>query len=251
MSVGLAESDNPATDYQRITELLRSAIVLGHLRSGTRLKLRDLAGRYGVSPVPVREALQALRSEGLVVLEPHRGATVRAIDAKVLSDTYGVIEALETHLAGLFAATASPHLIALLEELQAQHAAAHDEGDMQGLHAANARFHLLVNGAGRNEAALEVLGRAQRLTGAVRLSLGHSDTRLRMSIREHEQLVAAFRVQDAPEAARLAGLHVRSARDDLLDRFRPVAARDEPSGRPPLRLRDSGLKPGPQAGNVG
>ena len=63
-----------STAYLRVTEMIHRDIVDGRLAPQLRLKVTDLAKRYGVSPSPVREALQQLQAEGLVLLLPNRGA---------------------------------------------------------------------------------------------------------------------------------------------------------------------------------
>ena len=63
-----------------IQRLLRDDIISGSLPFGSRLRIDELATRYGVSHMPIREALRELHGEGLVVIEPNRGARVRSID---------------------------------------------------------------------------------------------------------------------------------------------------------------------------
>ena len=70
---GEASFDPPAGVYSKI----REDIIEGNIPADSRLKIRDLAARYGVSTNPVREALQQLRGEGFVIITPNRGARVR------------------------------------------------------------------------------------------------------------------------------------------------------------------------------
>jgi DNA-binding GntR family transcriptional regulator len=215
------------TSYQRITERLRGEILRGELPAGARLKLRDIARRFDASPVPVREALQALQSEGLVTLEAFRGASVRQVDEKTLCDAYDVIEALETYLTMRFAEIVSPLQISLLEQIQLRHDEALEARDYARMVDANGEFHLLINGGIRNREALGVLQRQQRLVFALRTSLGYGEMRLRIVSDEHRQIMAALRAVDGAAAGRLAGLHVRSSRDDLLARLGAVMSRPD------------------------
>src|SRR3954467_6094650 len=73
---------------QLAVDLIREAILDGELVAGERLKEDDLARRLDVSRTPVREALRRLQAEGLVVVEPQRGATVRAYETRELEDRY-------------------------------------------------------------------------------------------------------------------------------------------------------------------
>jgi DNA-binding GntR family transcriptional regulator len=59
-----------------VAESLRESIMRGELRPGAALPMRALAERFGVSVIPVRDALRLLAAEGLVELQPHRGARV-------------------------------------------------------------------------------------------------------------------------------------------------------------------------------
>ncbi|MFW5870029.1 MAG: GntR family transcriptional regulator, partial [Candidatus Sumerlaeota bacterium] len=58
---------------------LREEILSGHIEMGARLKLSDLAARFDISAIPVREALSQLESEGLVEIRPHAGARVTSV----------------------------------------------------------------------------------------------------------------------------------------------------------------------------
>src|SRR5690606_31559724 len=67
-------------------EVIREAIIEGRLEANERLIVADLAKRHGTSTNPVREALQLLRGEGLVIMTPNRGARVRPIDEDFIRD---------------------------------------------------------------------------------------------------------------------------------------------------------------------
>ena len=75
---------------------LRDAIMRCDLRPGERLIIDDLARRLEVSIIPVREALQLLQSEVLVVNVPHVGATVALLSRESIIDVFTVLEGLET-----------------------------------------------------------------------------------------------------------------------------------------------------------
>jgi DNA-binding GntR family transcriptional regulator len=66
----------PATKTEFVYQTVRKEILDGHLPPGQRLRLAELATRYDISEMPVREALRKLQHDGLVAFEDHRGATV-------------------------------------------------------------------------------------------------------------------------------------------------------------------------------
>ena len=80
--------------YRTLVEL----IVNGSFAAGTELKEQHLAKQMNVSATPVREALKRLASEGLVEIIPYRGAVVRTLNQREITEAYACREALE-HLA--------------------------------------------------------------------------------------------------------------------------------------------------------
>lgn len=74
---------------------LRSAILNGELPPGTRLVIDELARQLKVSPIPVREALQQLQSDGYVVIEPYIGTKVAPIEAESILEVFSLLETME------------------------------------------------------------------------------------------------------------------------------------------------------------
>ena len=81
---------------EQVTQRLREAIASGVLKPGDRLNQADLADRLGVSRMPIREALRRLEAEGLVTLQPYKGAIVSLVSADELREIYEMRVALET-----------------------------------------------------------------------------------------------------------------------------------------------------------
>lgn len=75
---------------------IRGMILDGRLKPGDRLRQDELADTFGVSTMPIREALRQLQAEGLVVFRPRRGATVARLSVSEYEEIYLVREALET-----------------------------------------------------------------------------------------------------------------------------------------------------------
>src|SRR6202453_4979716 len=78
---------------------LRAAIMSGHLRPGTFIRLDETAARLGVSITPVREALLKLRGEGMVKLEPHRGHVVLPLTRQDIEDIFWLTATIARELA--------------------------------------------------------------------------------------------------------------------------------------------------------
>lgn len=126
---------------QAIARRVRDAILDGRLGPGTRIRQEALARRFGVSRIPVREALRLLETQGLVTLVPHSGARVATLDLAEHLELYLIREALEP----LAIAQSAPHLtdeqLAELHRLAGEIAAARD--DEQRWLELDRQFHLL------------------------------------------------------------------------------------------------------------
>lgn len=92
----LAIDKDARTLGANISTVLREAIVSGKLTPGQALGQEHLARAFGVSRVPVRESLKQLATEGLVAVEPHKGAVVARLSVHELDELYGIIWSLET-----------------------------------------------------------------------------------------------------------------------------------------------------------
>lgn len=84
------------TLHLKVCNVLRKAILNGDFKPGERLKQSELAEQLGVSRMPVREALRKLESEGLVILEPHKGAIVKSIQIEDVREIYELRAKLES-----------------------------------------------------------------------------------------------------------------------------------------------------------
>lgn len=109
---GRRPSDQAArTMAQRVADRLRSAILEGELQAGQPLKQAELAARFGVSPIPLREALGQLQAEGFVILHPYRGARVASLAAAEVRDLADVFLALQSLALRLAIATMDPKVL--------------------------------------------------------------------------------------------------------------------------------------------
>ena len=80
---------------EAVVDRIRDMIVSGRLKPGDRLRQDELAATFGVSAMPIREALRQLQAEGLVTFEPRRGAAVSTLSVSEYEEIYLMREALE------------------------------------------------------------------------------------------------------------------------------------------------------------
>jgi DNA-binding GntR family transcriptional regulator len=128
-------------------ENLREDISNGFFAPGQRLVLRDLATRYGVSQIPVREALAALARDGLVEIKPHSGASVATVSPNEIREQ----QFIRSHLEALAVEAATPHLtesdFLQLEVLIQQMESAVAHHDPRAYAALNREFHRMLYAA--------------------------------------------------------------------------------------------------------
>jgi DNA-binding GntR family transcriptional regulator len=132
------------TKQEYVYTTLLDAILRCELAPGERLVVNELAQRLNVSSIPIREALQLLQSEGLVVTVPHVGATVAPLSPEAINEVFALMEGLELVATREAARLVSRDQIAVLEGmLHEMDLAASSEGfaEMGDL---NTRFHLAI-----------------------------------------------------------------------------------------------------------
>lgn len=81
--------------HEAVVDRIRGMVLDGTLKPGEWLRLEDLASKFGVSTVPVREALRQLQAEGLITFHPRRGAMVTPISVAHYEEIYLIREQLE------------------------------------------------------------------------------------------------------------------------------------------------------------
>ena len=139
------------------SDQIRGQILDGKLRPGERLVEDKLSVELGVSRVPVREALLGLAMEGLVRLEPRRGATVAEITPEIVAELVEVRALLEGLNARLAARRHDPEIVASLRATLARGNAAATTGSRDQLARLNAEFHERLAEASHNSVLSEVM----------------------------------------------------------------------------------------------
>lgn len=214
------EFDLGRTNYQRVRDVIRNDIITGQFEPGARLKISELVARYGISAMPIREALHQLQGEGLIVLSANRGASVRRIDETFLWQIYEVRKSLEMYFVAELASHATAKEIVGMKAMLAQQdvaVAAADEGALQELDRA---FHRAIVGATANGEAVDILNRTYDLTRPLRIRFGRSAEQRKGIPRDHRAIVKAIARQEAQQAAKLVSEHINRAFIDLANAMR-------------------------------
>lgn len=94
---GLFKKEHKLTLRDRALQQIRQAILSGGLKPGTRLIEQELSEKMGISRLPIREALTSLEREGLVTVEPYKGAFVRPFSKEEVEELYAMRSLLEVY----------------------------------------------------------------------------------------------------------------------------------------------------------
>ncbi|MDD7973291.1 GntR family transcriptional regulator [Roseinatronobacter alkalisoli] len=206
--------------YSRIAHLIREEIFDGRLTAGARLKVSEIAERYGTSTNPAREALQVLEGEGLVTIEPNRGASVREISEDMLQNVFDLRAILWAYIVKSFVEFATPDDIAELRRHQEGCEAAVEKGDYAAYHKANVAFHDLMVDHHFNSEAVSIIRKHDRWLQALSKSEPLNLAQMRRSSDEHWRIVEAVENGQTEAAVRGIEEHLGNAQATFLDRLR-------------------------------
>ncbi|MEU0214233.1 GntR family transcriptional regulator [Streptomyces sp. NPDC006265] len=191
---------------ERVTADLRQEIIAGSLRPGDRLVERELAERFGVSRVPVREAIRALVAEGFVHFETPRRTVVRRLTPTDVKELFELREALEVYAAGLAASRATREDLAEVQELVDRAAAATEAGDAEVITDVNSRLHDRIMAMAGNSLLTEAL---EPVAGRLRWMTRRNEEWPQLLV-EHRELYEAIASGDPDRARAHALTHVRT-----------------------------------------
>jgi DNA-binding GntR family transcriptional regulator len=217
-----------------VYEQIRDDIISGRLGHNARLKVGELAVAYGTSTNPVREALQQLRGEGFVIIEPNRGARVRPTDEDFVRDIIEIEALIEPELTRWFVGIATEADIAELEAIQREIEAL-NFADMKRHGDLDTRFHQVIYDRHYNRHAAELWWRHREVLRAISRRFPTSLSRRATVIREHRELIDALRAQDADRAARIVAEHVRGSGRHIIEHMRLAATSADRATQRPAR----------------
>lgn len=206
LSLALPQLQGATTLPNRLYEQLESAIISGALQPGQRLRADDLAAHFGVSRIPVREALSSLDQAGWIEITPRRGVHVRERDATELRELFEFRADVE----GLVARWAAERrtdadLAALQRAAQDSHAAATASHD-QILMSATTTFRDALREAAHNCVLAATSATMEKRARFYFLTVVHDLGDEWMHV--HEQILTLVRARDAAGAAAVSSKHI-------------------------------------------
>ncbi len=220
----------PSTHPTELCGALRQAILRGDYPFGMRLKIDELARRFGVSHMPVRRALLQLEGERLVTTSPNRGASVRTADIESVGHTFDIVIVIEALLARRAVENMTADALERLSKVEDELERAVDRLDQDAVVESNVTFHQVISKQAGNREAAEIVDRNLKLLRAYRRAFGFDVSRLPGVVADHRSLIRAFAERDADGAAAIAAAHAAKARSDLIAAIRAFGEQQPVAG---------------------
>ena len=193
---------------EMVYEELKMQILKGSFIPGTRMMEVELAEEMGVSRTPIREAIRKLEKEGLVTIEPRRGAYASMISTEDMVEILEVRQDLEG-LAAYFAADRMTDAqMEALRQVSASYDDAVKRGNMEDMIKHDTRFHHIIVESCRNKILVQMIEQLQELVLRFRYIYYDNFRRAENMPEEHAAILAAIAEGNADKARAAADIHV-------------------------------------------
>lgn len=199
-----------------VYDQLKMQILEGKIEPGTRMMEVNLADEMGVSRTPVREAIRKLEKDGLVVIEPRRGAYASEISLKDIIDTLTVREELEGLAAALTAQNMNEETAEELRRIADTYERSIRNGDTPSIIECDERFHRLITNRSENKSLIQIYGSIQELALRFRYFYYDDFSRYQDMPRAHYHIVEALESGDPIEARDAARKHASELKDFVI-----------------------------------
>lgn len=211
-------------------EWLKERIFSGSLAPGRRVSIDAIASEIGVSRTPIRDAINRLSHEGLVVVTPRRGTVVGSLTIKDVEDIYDVRILIEPGAAESVARTASPEFLADLQKIHSEWAQLDPSAIYFDFAKANryteldTQFHLRII-AELGNGLLNQIAEQTNIQRRIAPRLYRSNFRgPQQRMTEHQRILDAIVARDGTLARRELEQHLHNAKRDLVGYLRVLEA---------------------------
>jgi len=206
----LSVADN--TSKTRIYRRLRRSIIMGRRQPGERLDVEELALQFDTSVTPVRDALQMLNQEGLVMIRPRSGYFVARMTLKELRDMLDLRKVLELAAVERAALRVTESEVTQLRSVHAGYTGDDDES-YDRYTDENRRFHYLIARASGNQELAEMIGHLHDRLARF-MVLRHAGKSQEIT---HARIVDALEAHNIEQARQALLDDIESSRDAILD----------------------------------
>lgn len=202
---------------EAVYSAMKQVVLNNKYSPGERIGIEELCQQLEVSRTPVFEALNRLKTEGMVEIIPRKGVYLVSFSVEKAQEVYIVREALEGMATKLAAEKLTPRYANLLKASLDEQAACLQEEDIKGYATATIDFHNIVLKAADNDTLSRNLGAIYAQIEALRLRRLYLPRRLRASYAEHQRIYQALIERNLNSSEREARKHVESAIAEVLN----------------------------------
>ena len=193
---------------EMVYEELKLQILTGAISPGTRMMEVELADEMGVSRTPIREAIRKLEKEGLVTIEPRKGAYASMISTEDMVEILEVRQDLEG-LAAYFAADRmQPAQLEELKTVSEHYNEAVTSGSMEDMIKYDTRFHRIIVDSCHNKILVQMIEQLQELVLRFRYIYYDNFKRAENMPEEHAAILGAIEKNSPDEAREAADVHI-------------------------------------------
>lgn len=196
--------------HEDVTEALREMIVSGELPLGQKVPEKELCEAYGVSRTPLREALKVLATDGLVTLEPNRGAWVSQLTVEDIAEVFPVMGALEALAGELACAHVTDAEIGRIRALHDQMVLHYQSRELDAYFAVNQQIHEAILAAARNPTLTAQYRALAARVRRARYVANMTDQRWQRATEEHEVIMRCLEDRDGAGLAAILKAHLEN-----------------------------------------
>jgi DNA-binding GntR family transcriptional regulator len=202
--------------HVQVAERLRLLIDSGELAPGTRLNEIELCNTMGVSRTPLREAIRSLATEGLIELQPNRGAIVSIVSQADVTEILPIMASLE----GLGGRLAAMHMdqskIAQVRKIHDQMISHYKNNEVAEYFETNRLIHELITEGSGNQTLVDTINSLSAKVRRARFTAQMTQESWDKAVSEHEEMIAALEAQDPDRLEAILVQHIETKRATIL-----------------------------------
>ncbi len=209
--------EKPMTLREQIVDFIKDSIVSGRLKPGERVPESEIAENLGISRTPIREAFRQLESEGFITVTPRKGAVVSPITDRDVKEFYEIKSLLEGYAARTACDKMTDKDIKRLEALNASMVKCEAKEDFKGFFRYDNDFHATFLRACGNDKLLTLVHALVQQFERFRMTALSLPGRMEVSLRQHSDIIDAFKQMNATKVETLVMANAEKGRDLLVE----------------------------------
>ena len=202
--------------HLELVDRIRPMIVECQLKPGSKVPEKALCEKFNVSRTPMREALKVLAAEGLVRLEPNRGARVTAVTLDEVNEVFPVLTVLEALSGELACQRITDAEIAKISTLHDSMVQSYRERDLAGYFKTNQAIHHAILLAAGNESLTNFCQALSARVQRARFVANMSEDRWSAAVEEHGRILEALQARDGCRLGRVLVEHMENKKASVM-----------------------------------